>query len=93
MFENVIDSIIKLVQNSLEDFNIDRLTCNIHKFKSLFKFIDSSYKQSKLIESKDEYIKPEEILLGTRDDTICKKGVIQYIKKTNHFNTFLLEKL
>ena len=78
LFNKLIESVIKLFFNSFkklekndeEDSRINSLLLNIRKFKNVFNFINSSYKQTKLIENKEEYIKPEEILLGTRDDTV-----------------------
>ena len=80
LFHNAIEVIIQLLVNTLSSDNeleqekINNLKKNINKFKSCFKFIDSSYKQMKLIENLSEYIKPEQILLGQRDDTVFKNG-------------------
>ena len=91
LFGNSIDLITTLVidsfrsENEYEQDKLNLLIQNISTLKSCFKFIDSSYKQIKLIESLNEYVKPEEILLGHRDDTVNKKGVIKMIKKNETF--------
>ena len=46
----------------------------------------------KLVRSLDEYIEPEELLLGTRDEVIYKNGETKIIQKNETFQYFSIKK-
>ena len=49
------------------------------QFKNIFDFVKSTHLQMKVIKSLDEYVEPEELLLGTRDEVIYKNGIPKMI--------------
>ena len=46
----------------------------------------------KLVRSLDEYIEPEELLLGTRDEVIYKNGETKIIQKNETFQYVSIKK-
>jgi len=99
IFIACIEAIKQIIYDSIGSLDLSFLSFvepivkKISKFEKLFDFISTSYKQTKVIESFEDYIKPEEILLGIRDETVLKKGVIQLIKKGKHISLLVLKKL
>ncbi|CAF1079265.1 unnamed protein product [Brachionus calyciflorus] len=86
---------LKLIQSSLSSIilnweknyyqEIDKFLSNLSNFENMFKFIDTSYKQHKMIESNQFYTKPVQYLFGQRMETEYLNGKFNLFHKNETF--------
>ena len=92
IFDHSIASIIQIAIQTVARDQAIPLISNISRFKSLFSLIDTTYKQTQIIEKLKEYIAPEEILLGTRLETVLRNGKMQVVNKRETFQYISIKK-